>query len=211
MSDATAVEDDRLGALWDALDRMNTKWFKLAFYAFLLIWMVAILVVAWEWSWRDKLVPYIAGIPTILLLAAKLFKVAQPDLYDAIVPDLDFGDGGGGSGDSETADLEQALSDVKDADADPARSRRDRIAYSVRLMAWSLALPLLMYTIGFANALVLFVVAFGLRFYGSIRQTVIVTLVFSAFMYVFFWEIIGLNPWKGIFELPSIVTLLGLG
>lgn len=211
MSDATAVEDDRLAGLWDALDRMNTKWFKLAFYAFLLIWMVAILAVAWEWSWRDKLVPYIAGIPTILLLAAKLFKVARPELYDAIIPNFDFGDGGASTGDSETADLEQALSDVKDADADPARSRRDRIAYSVRLMAWSLALPLLMYTIGFANALVLFVVAFGLRFYGSVRQTVLVTLVFSAFMYVFFWEIIGLNPWKGILELPSIVTLLGLG
>lgn len=208
MSDATATSENLLTGFWDLLDRANIRWFQLVFYGFLLVWMASLLIVSWEWAWRDKLVPYIAGVPTIALLLVKIVKIAAPDLYDRIVPDFDFGDGQSASG--ETSELEETLSQIKE-ESDYARPRRERIAYAVRMLVWSMALPILMYTIGFSNALLLFVIAFGLRFYDSLRQVVIVTVVFSAFMYLFFYEIIGLQPWLGIFELPSIVRILGLG
>lgn len=207
MSDATATGEDRFAGFWDYLDRANIRWFQLVFYGFLLVWMVSLLVVSWEWSWRDKLVPFIAGIPTVVLLLVKIVKVAFPETYDRLLPDFDFGEDQSTSG--ETSELEETLSQIKE-ESDYARPRRERIAYAVRMIAWAMALPILMYTIGFSNALLLFVIAFGLRFYDSIRQTVIVTAVFSAFMYLFFYEIIGLQPWLGILELPSIVKVLGL-
>lgn len=224
MSDATGAEG-RSTRVWNALVGVDTKWYLLAFYVFLLVWIGWLLVTAWEWSWRDKLVPFIAGVPTFVLLVAKLVKVSSPATYERLAPSLTFvgedeapdreaaafeaaleethGD------EQDTEELEEAFEVARGSD-DVTRPPREQFAYAVRMVAWALALPLLMYVIGFANALVLFVLAFGLRFYDRPRDAVIVTVVFSVFMYVFFYSIIGMQPWTGTLEIPSIVELAGL-
>jgi hypothetical protein len=169
--------------------------------------MARMMVTAWDWSWADKLVPLFAGIPAVVLLLVELFSIVFPRQYARVMPvDADTA----GSGEAEL-ELEETYQEVREQDEDMTRPRSAQIAYALRMLAWAMALPLLMYLIGFANALVLFVLAFGLVYFGSVRDTVIVTVVFSVLMYLFFWQIIGLNPWTGTLGIPSIVQLLGLG
>lgn len=208
-SEATGAES-RTSALLDSLVDLDSNWFALAFYGFLLVWMVAILVVAWEWSWRDKLVPFIAGVPTVALLVVKLVKLGSPATYDRLTPGFVAAAPPFDTDDGETAKLEAEFEEARE-ETDVSRPQREQVAYAVRMTAWAMALPLLMYVIGFANALVLFVLGFGLRFFDSPRDAVLVTLGFSAFMYLFFYTIIGMQPWTGVLDIPSIVELVGLG
>lgn len=233
MSDPTATADsepatevDRDGetsvdrepaasGLWHTLAGFDRRWFELVFYLFLLVWMVGLLIVAWEWTWRDKLIPYITGVPTIAFILVRLVAVASPETYRRLTPTLPWGGEsaetteGGRPVSEETAELEETLQAVQ-AGSDVTRPRREQIAYGVRMIAWAMALPLLMYVIGFSNALVLFVLAFGLRFYDSTRDAVLVTVGFSAFMYLFFYYILGMQPWTGILDIPSIVEVVNL-
>lgn len=211
MSEQTVGTDGSLSDTWERLSSIDKKWFELAFHGFLLFWIVALLVIAWGWSWDNKLIPYVAGIPTALMLVVKLVKTASPDLYDRVTPEFKPGsdsteDEDGGAVD----DLTEAYESAGDA-SDVKRPPAEQLAYGVRMTAWSMALPILMYVIGFSNALVLFTLAFGLRFFDSPRRAVLITAVFSALMYVFFYAIMGLQPWPGIAGIPSIVDVLGLG
>lgn len=204
-------EPDRrtLEPVWEWFDRVDPRAFPLVFYGFLLVWIGALLVVSWEWAWRDKLVAYLAGVPTLAFIVVTMVKVYSPETYDRLtffLPEAEVSVGD----DGEASDLREAYESIRDTD-DVGRPRSERIAYGVRITVWAMTLPVLMYTLGFANALVLFVFAFGLRFYDTVRETVVVTVVFSVLMYLFFWEIIGMSPWTGTLGLPSVVDLLGLG
>lgn len=215
MTEEPSQQGDPLSSVWERLSTVDKQWFELVFYAFLLVWVVALLVVAWEWSWDNKLIPYVTGIPTLLMLLVKIGKIVAPQWYERLTPDF----GSESTADDKKANAEkpdevneltQAYEEVSD-DSTTGRPHTERIAYGVRMTAWSMALPVLMYVLGFANALVLFTLAFGLRFYESPRRAVIVTLVFSVLMYLFFYLLIGMQPWQGTVGVPSIVDILGLG
>lgn len=207
MTEEQTRQGEPLSDVWERLSRIDKQWFELVFYGLLLVWLVALLVVAWEWSWDNKLIPYVAGIPTALMLVVKLVKIVVPGWYDRVMPE--FGSESSADDDQE-GELAQAYEQVRE-DSSTGRPRTERIAYGVRMTAWSMVLPLLMYVLGFANALVLFTLAFGLRFYDSPRRAVVVTVVFSVLMYVFFYLLIGMQPWQGTLGIPSIVDVLGLG
>lgn len=210
MTEEPTRQDDPLSNVWERLSTIDKQWFELVFYGFLLVWLVALLVVAWEWSWDNKLIPYVAGIPTVLMLVVKLAKIIAPGWYGRLVPEFGAEPGSGATGESGVDELTQAYEEVSE-ESTAGRSGAERVAYGVRMTAWSMALPLLMYVLGFANALVLFTLAFGLRFYDSPRRAVVVTVVFSVLMYVFFYLLIGMQPWQGTLGIPSIVDVLGLG
>jgi hypothetical protein len=215
MTEEPTRQSRRLSGVWERLSIIDKQWYELVFYGFLLAWIVALLVVAWEWSWDNKLIPYVTGVPTILVLLAKLAKIVAPEWYERLTPDF----GSESSADDQRAgddkadevnELTQAYEEVSE-DSTAGRPQTERIAYGVRMTAWSMVLPLLMYVLGFANALVLFTLAFGLRFYESPRRAVVVTVVFSGLMYLFFYLLIGMQPWQGTLGIPSIVDVLGLG
>lgn len=207
MSDATVPDDDLVSRLATRLGEMDATWYELVFYGSLLVWMAWLMITAWEWSWTDKLIPLFAGVPTIAFLIVKLLGIVSPETYARLTPD--FGEEPTESTDEES-DLEDTYQTIRGED-DGTRPRTEQIDYAIRMIAWALALPLLMYLIGFANALLLFVLLFGLRNFGSVRDSIVVTVVFSVMMYLFFWQIIGLNPWPGTLGIPSIVSVLGLG
>jgi hypothetical protein len=207
MSDATVSDDSLVSRIAQRLSDIEGRRYELLLYGLLLVWVCWMMITARGWSWDDKLIPLFAGIPTIVFILAKLLVIVSPETYAGL------SDIGGSSAESEAEDgssIEDAYQSIRESD-EGTRPRTEQYSYAIRMVGWAMALPLLMYLIGFANALLLFVFAFGLRFFNSIRDTVVVTVVFSAVMYLFFWQIIGLNPWLGTLGIPSIVELLGLG
>lgn len=180
--------------------------YKLVFYLFLLVWLAYMLIVAWPWAWNDKLVPYVVGLPAFLLLLLKIAKVAFPEQYDRVVPSLEAEDT---AEDDESARLQETYKEIRE-ESDAARPKEERIRYAIRMIAWALALPALMYLIGFDNALPIFMLAFGWRFYGSLRMTVIVTVVFTTLAFGFFYFILGIPLWDSALGLPSFLRVLGL-
>lgn len=210
MSDATVSDDGVVAQIAQRLSELDSRVYQLVFYGLLLVWMAGLMVTSWEWSWTNKLVPLFAGVPTVVLLLVKLVQIVSPATYARVVPGKGSGSDEGGDESGET-NLEDTYQQIREEDEDTLRPRPEQIAYALQMLGWALALPVAMYFIGFANALILFVLLFGLRYFGSVRDTVIVTVVFSVLMYLFFWQIIGLNPWTGTLEIPSIVDVLGLG
>jgi hypothetical protein len=209
MSDATVSDDGVVAQIAQRLSELDPKVYQLVFYGLLLVWMAWLMVTSWEWSWANKLVPLFAGVPTLVLLLVKLVAIVSPETYARVTPGSESGDGDDGSGGD--SDLEDTYQQIRSEDEDTTRPRPEQISYALRMLGWALALPAAMYFIGFANALILFVLLFGLRYFESPRDTVIVTVAFSVLMYLFFWQIIGLNPWTGTLDIPSIVDVLGLG
>lgn len=207
MSDATVPDDDLVSRLSRRLDEVDTTVYELVFYGFLFVWVVGLMVSAWGWSWDNKLVPMFAGIPTIAFLLVKLVAIVSPETYARVMPDSS---GGESEAADESDDLEDTYQSIREQ-GDDTRPRPEQISYALRMVVWAVALPLMMYLIGFANALPLFIFLFGLRYYDSLRMTVVVTVSFSVVMYLFFWLIIGLDPWPGILGIPSIVEIFGLG
>lgn len=180
--------------------------YKLVFYLFLLTWLAYMLIAAWPWAWDDKLVPYVVGLPAIPLLLLKIAKVSFPEQYDRFVPSIESG---GVAEDDESARLQETYKEIRE-DSDAARPKEERIRYAIRMVAWALALPALMYLIGFDNALPLFMLAFGWRFYGSLRMTVVVTAVFTTLAFGFFYFILGIPLWDSALGIPSFLRVIGL-
>ena len=197
-----ADERGPLGRLAVRLDAVDRRVFPVVFYGFLLVWMVALLVVSWEWAWRDKLVAYLAGLATIALIGVVMVKVVSPATYDRLTFFLP--EASEIEADDEASELLATYQELRES-GDMGRPRSQQIYYGIRMTAWAMALP----TTAFAYGL--FVFAFGVRFYETLLESVVVTVVFSILMYIFFWEIIGMSPWTGTLDLPSIVEVLGLG
>lgn len=177
------------------------RYLRLGFFVLLLVWLLYLLVTARSWGWEDKLMPYIAGITTLVFLLIKLAKILFPERYEALTPES--------VGDEELDEIRENLEEAKE-DEGPKRSKTAQERYALIMVGWSIALPVLMYFIGFANALPLFIFAFGLQFYDDLVRPVLAAVVFSVFMYVFFIVIIGMQPWDGTLGIPSILKVLGL-
>ncbi|MFB6097025.1 MAG: tripartite tricarboxylate transporter TctB family protein [Haloferacaceae archaeon] len=210
MSNVTAEEEagEDTGAIDGIVTRLNAiegRKYVLAFYGFLLIWLLYLLGTSLPWRWTDKLFPLIAGVPALVLILMKIAKYGFPERYEALKPEVPTP-----AGDEEAeSTLEETYQELREG-ADAARPRKDQIAYSLRMISWALALPLLMYLIGFSNALPLFIFAFGLRFYDSLRQTVLVTVVFTTLMFGFFYVIMKIPLWNSALGVPSLAKLLGI-
>lgn len=187
------------------LGKVENRWYRLAFFTFLLVWLAYMMLSALPWNWADKLFPFIAGVPAILLVLLKIFKNLFPERYAALKPEAPKTP----ETDHEENRLEETYKELRE-ESDVARPKNERIAYALRMGAWALVLPLLMYLIGFSNALPLYMLAFGYRFYGSVKMTVIISIVFTALMYGFFYTIIGIPVWDSVLGIPSLVRVLGL-
>jgi hypothetical protein len=145
---------------------------------------------------------YIVGIPTVLLVLIKVFELIAPDLYDSITVQESPSEA-----DGERNDLKEKY---EQATGGPVHSPEERVYYAIEMTIWIVALPVLMFLIGLVNALVLFVFAFGLRFYDDVRDTIVVTVAFSVGMYLFFGLIMGIQFPEGMLPVPSLLEVFGL-
>ena len=198
------------GGITGKLASVDSRWYVLVFYAFLLAWLVYLLVLAWGWRWADKLLPYLAGVPTVALIVLKMVELAFPEQFDRLRPSTESSGDQEADTDGERADLEESLQEARSG-SENVRPRTDRIRYGLVMLGWALALPTLMYFIGFTNALPLFLFVFGLQFYDSVLEAIGITVVSFGLIYAFFYVVIGMQPWDGTLGLPSFLSLLGIG
>ena len=191
---------DRVGR---RLASVETRHYQIVFYSFLMVWLVYLMVQTRTWEWGDKLFPYMVGIPTAIIVALRLVKVAYPARYESLLPDkVTEGD----DGDDVMSQLQErfggALADELVTD------RYERLGMGATMVIWTIGLVVLMWFIGFANALIVWVFAFTLRFFGSAKQAVLVTVVFFVAVYLFFIFILGVIPWDGALPIPDILDYL---
>lgn len=204
MSNTSADSDGFFAGVVERLASIETRHYKLVFFGFLLVWLLYLLWASLSWPWTDKLFPFIAGVPAVIMVTLKIVKNLYPERYEALKPEPPTV-----ATDEETNQLEETYKKIREG-SDTGRPRRERIAYAVRMIVWALALPLLMYLIGFSNALPLFIFAFGLRFYDSLKATIAVTIVFTVLMFGFFYVIMGIPVWDSVLGIPSFAELLGI-
>jgi fatty acid desaturase len=202
--DRTETRSEEQGTSQDqGLIPVDAKWLQAAFFFGLLIWLIYLLYTARGWPWVDKLFPYIVGIPTSILLFVQLAKIFFPEQYEKVTPKTNTESA---TSNKETDKLQESYEEATESGADK-RPKTERDRYALYMIGWAIALPVLMYAIGFANALPLFVFGFGLHFYDDLIRPIVMTVVFSVLIYVFFVMIIEIQPWDGILGLPSILSL----
>lgn len=189
-------------AVGDRLASVDREWYQVVFYGFLLVWLVYLLLQTLDWEWGDKLFPYMVGVPTIILIGIRLFKVLDPERYERWLPESFKGDG-------ESEVMSQLQERFGGALAEElVRDRSERLGVGFQMVIWTTALVVLMWFIGFANALIVWVFAFTIRFFGSVKQAVGVTAVFFLAVYLFFIFILGVIPWDGTLPIPSLLDYL---
>jgi hypothetical protein len=196
MSDASG---DAVGR---RLASVDSRWYQITFYGFLLVWLVYLMLQTPSWEWGDKLFPYMIAAPTGIIIAVQLYKLAFPESYERLLPERLRGD-------EESAVLSQLQERFGGALADElVRDRSQRLGVGARMVGWTVGLVALMWLIGFSNALVIWVFAFTLRFFGDAKQGVLVTVVFFLAVYLFFIYVLGVIPWDGALPVPTILDFL---
>lgn len=197
MSEDTISE--RIG---ERIASVSPRTYEAAFYLFFLVWLVYLMVTTLSWEWGDKLFPYMIGIPTGVIIVVQLVKVLYPETYEDIMPDTI-------TEDEDSAIMSQLQERFGGALEDElVRDRSQRLGLGATMALWTIGLVVLMWFIGFANALVIWVFAFTVRFFESYRQAAIVTVVFFLGVYIFFIFILGIIPWDGALQVPDILDYL---
>lgn len=165
--------------------------FKLLFYGGTLVYLLVHLSLAWEWNWDNKLFPLLVGVPLVGLIVVQMLFVAKPDIRQRLVPD------------TESISMEGMLSDSTDE-----RTSYERQYSEFEIVGWTIALAVLIFVLGFAYAMPLFVFAFVRSYTGRLVTAVRATAVFVVFTYLLFVVILNLQLWTGILGLPDPVNVL---
>lgn len=208
MSEEAATEDAR-GASYtqrvgERLAAVDSRTYQVVFFVGLLVWLSYLFVRSLPWNWTNKLFPWMVILPSGLFVLLKLVKLRYPARYAALLPST-------GDDDTARSRLEESYQQARSGGDTAVRSRAQQLAYAVRLLAWMIALPVLVYVVGLANALPIYLVAFGLRFSKSPVRAVLNAVVYTVLMYLFFFVIMGMPDYAGSFGLPSVLSLFGLG
>jgi hypothetical protein len=155
------------------------------FYLGIGLWGLYLLQEAWAWQRRDRLVPLIVLGLLFGLIGMRLAQLWKPGLF----PDPSEGDG-----------LET------DLDESESRSKTVQERYALYMTGWTVALVLLVFFVGFMNALVVFVPTFVYFFKRSVRMSLAVLVAAYALTYVLFIIILQIYPWTGHFDLPQLLV-----
>lgn len=176
----------------------NTRFLSAMFYAMIFGWIMYLLVTGWEYRWSDKLFPLIIGIPTLSLIILEVVSVMYPGFVNRLVP--------------ETTSFMQEPQNLEDmgemVEADSGHSPAEQQRVGVIMVGWVLALLIMVYLLGYAYALPIYIFAFGVYFLNDIRLAAMMTVVFNLFVYILFVLILEIFPWNGILGLPNYLRYI---
>lgn len=170
--------------------------FRVAFYLVVASYVGYLLATALEFQFDDRLFPYLVGVPTILIAVAHAVLLAFPSLESRVTPDVE--------------DSESLLSRRLD-ESDVGRSAAGRQKYGLLMLAWVVALPVLVFYLGFAYVLPPFVFAFVWFFRRDLRLAAVTAAGFSVGAYLLFIVVLRMIPWEGELGLPSLLGMLPFG
>lgn len=155
---------------------VNPRWVIILFSAFLLVWLIQMLVEAIQWTaTEDYLFPMLVGVPTLILL---VFHIAR-NLYS------DHSTRNGG--------MEGANSGAS------AISKREIV-----LSALVVGFMILIYYSGFAISIPTFL--FGTMYYltRDLRKSLLSTVLVLALIYLLFVEILNMAMWTGALDIALL-------
>lgn len=164
-----------------------------AFYLGVLVWVGSLMGLALQWSYKDQLVPFIVGIPTIALVLMQLLPVDWSGLLERFV----------------TVSLEpdgpepgvEGLLDGGEDDVGFDLAKRQRVA--TELIGWCVALVGLVYLFGYYFVLPPYVFAFFWYFYRDVRKAAVYALGFTVAVTLLFVVLFDVTLYSGALGLPN--------
>lgn len=191
-SDAPTTSGDAADAGDESLIPFDATWLYMAFYAIVGLWLVYLLTSMGGWRWEDVSMPLIAGIPGLIFVAIYLFRLRYPERYARFNPAVrDVDD----EGDEQLEDLLDEFGEATDQEL--KRPTRERQRLELVMIAWVVALPLVIQWFGIFVALPIYVFAFAAYFTRDLKRSVAIAVIFTAFVYVFFVLILGAKVYTG--------------
>lgn len=184
------------GADEAGLFAVDPKWFQVAFYGFLLAWLVYLLFETLSYTkFEDLFFPYVIGIPIGLLILIQLFTIRFPAVVDRLTPAA-----------PEAATASESELQRRFEEAQETRSRRSKAEkekVELVMIAWVTILPFMMFYVGMGWTLILYVFGFTWYFVRDLKRAGLVTLIVVVFVYVLFINILEMIIWRGVFDLPD--------
>lgn len=173
--------------------------FQIAFYlAGLLFILFLIATGLMRFSNRDLLFPLLVAVPTVILTVGHIIFLAFPSLEERFIPER------GDTGD----DSIPLVAETEAEDEDEVRPAGERQRLALITIAWTVLLPILVYYLGFAYGLPIYVFGFIWYYRGNLRLAAVVSVGFSVAAYIFFIRILGMIPWEGTLGLPNILNMI---
>jgi hypothetical protein len=166
---------------------------KLLFYGGLLVYVVSHILLARDWSWENKLFPFLVGIPMVVLILVNMVLIKKPEIRERFT-----------ATDKPMSKMTEALSsDVDDTETVVERASRHKSEIGITL--WTISLPIAVYLLGFAYSLPTYVFVFILYYLRDLKKAIIGTVAFTAFSYVVFLVLLNLRMYHGVVGLPNIL------
>lgn len=179
--------------------RYGIEEFKIAFYGVILLFIAFLIVTGWmQFGDRDIIFPTLVAVPTIILLVGHLLFLAFPSLEDRFVPSR------GDVGEDSNVLVAQTEAEEEEERLSTGETQR----FALITIAWTIVLPLLVYYLGFAYGLPIYIFAFVWYYRGDVRLAAVITVAFSIAAYIFFIRILGMIPWEGTLGLPNILNMI---
>lgn len=169
----------------------DSRWLALVFFVGLLVWVALLMYWSLPWNWDNKLFPLMVGVLAVFLMLTHIVELAIPSFYDRVLPDFGF------LGDEEAEDDDELSERVETTGLTSSRSKSTRQVYELVMIAWVVALPILLYFGGFGLVIPIYTFAFGLFFLRDVPQSLLITVVITGFIWLLFVVILNVQLWDG--------------
>ncbi|MFB6097313.1 MAG: tripartite tricarboxylate transporter TctB family protein [Haloferacaceae archaeon] len=202
MSDATrtdggVAEGSAGGDEPGLFDGVSPKVWSVVFYGAALLWVLALLVLASPWNWDNKFFPMLVGIPVILMLLLQMASDQFPGFFEQLRPEALEDDD----------DLSTEFERAKESNVSE-RSKSEQQRWELYMLGWVIALPILMYFVGFAWVIPIYTFALGLFFTRDVKMAVGIAFGVSLFIFLLFVVLLEVRLWEGVLGLPNPVDYI---
>ena len=162
------------------MENIQTKKLRIGFYFVVAVWIGWMLTNSVDWSWEAKFFPLLVGVLGIVLVLVQLirlivFTTSEQDEVDSLISTID----------DEPPEVEPKAELI--------------------MVAWVLGFLVLAAALGLFYALPIFLLMFLYVNTKNVKATLLITIIFSVLMYVFFVEVLGIRLWQGIFGIEPLL------
>lgn len=182
---------------------VRSKWFKFAFFLFLLTWMSYMLYEALAWEgFEDYLFVYLLAPIVYVLLIYRSAILLAPDRVRETIKQI---------GPLERFLVERDTTESEmtaETTSHGRESKAEEEKFAVYMILWTIALPVGIFLFGMAWSLPVYIFGFVWFFTGNVNRAALVTGVSIVFIYFLFIEILNVLLYTGILGLPDPLNYL---
>lgn len=180
------IDADETTGNW--ITSIQENWFDLLVYLFLLLWISALLYQVFGWNSRyDRFFPLFIGLPLAFFILFKIAFIISPNLKTKLY--LDQAERISGSADDKKFTVDSNDKSVRD--------RAERRQIEIYMVVWTVALPFLLYYIGFL-IFPIYIFSFTWFFKKDIKTAIMITVIFSVMTFGLLVQLLGIRLWEGV-------------